>query len=331
MSVQVIAEIGVNHDGDLSKAKKLIDVAASAGADFVKFQTFDVRLLASPLAPTARYQRSTTNTKSQFELLSRLSLSRAETESLWNYAQLKGIKFLSTPFDLESASFLVDLGVEALKIGSGELTNLPFLAGLKQLGKPLLLSTGMGSLEEIKVAAHLLRDVDLILFHCTSLYPAPPETLNMRALLTMKQTFGFEIGYSDHSIGSTAAIIAVAYGASWVEKHITLSKADRGPDHRASMEPEEFNHFVNSVKIVNTMLGDGVKSPAPGEYETAAVARRSIVYRKNLDRGHRIELNDIEFLRPATGICASKYESVLGRQTVKPCSAGQLVNWSDLI
>ena len=330
----VIAEAGVNHNGDLELARRLVDVAAEAGADAVKFQTFRADRLVSPTAPKAAYQRQTTGAgESQLDMLRRLELSPAAHRELNDYCRQRGLIFLSTPFDEESADLLDELDVLAFKIGSGEVTNHPFLEYVARKGKPIILSTGMSYLSEVDEAVRLLCDAgceQLILLHCVSSYPAAPADANLRAMQTMAVAFDLPVGYSDHTPGIEVALAAVALGACVLEKHFTLDRNLPGPDHRASLQPDELRALIAGVRVVERALGDGVKHPAPAEADTRAVARRSLVARVEIPAGATVEAGMLTALRPADGIPPSLIRRIIGRRTRHPLAAGQFIDWSDL-
>jgi len=330
----VIAEAGVNHNGDLELARRLVDVAAEAGADAVKFQTFRADRLVSPTAPKASYQRQTTDAgESQLEMLQRLELSPAAHRELVAHCRQRHVTFLSTPFDEESAALLDSLDVPAFKIGSGEVTNHPFLEYIARKGRPIILSTGMSYLGEVDEAVRVLRHAgceQLILLHCVSNYPASPADANLRAMQTMAVAFDLPIGYSDHTPGIEVALAAVALGACVIEKHFTLDRNLPGPDHRASLEPDELRALIAGVRVVERALGDGVKRPFPAEADTRAVARRSLAARADIPAGTVLQAAMLTALRPASGIPATLIGGVIGRRTRHPLAAGQFVDWSDL-
>jgi len=330
----VIAEAGVNHNGDLELARRLVDVAAEAGADAVKFQTFRADRLVSPTAPKAAYQRQTTDAgESQLDMLRRLELSPAAHRELNDYCRQRGLIFLSTPFDEESADLLDELDVLAFKIGSGEVTNHPFLEYVARKGKPIILSTGMSYLSEVDEAVRVLRDAgceQLILLHCVSSYPAAPADANLKAIQTLAAAFGVPVGYSDHTPGIEVALAAVALGACVIEKHFTLDRNLPGPDHRASLEPPELRALISGVRTVERALGDGIKRPVPAEADTRAVARRSLAARVDIPAGVIVEAGMLTALRPADGIPPGLIRRVIGRRTRRSLTAGQFIDWSDL-
>jgi N,N'-diacetyllegionaminate synthase len=327
----VIAEIGVNHDGSFEDAAALVRVAANAGVDAVKFQTFDPDALATTDAPLAAYQRSATDAKSQREMLERLALSSEELTVLASLSRELGLHFLSTPFDEASATLLESLQVPAFKVGSGELTNLPFLRRLGARRLPLLISTGMGELEEVVAAVDAVTASGasaLALLHCVSSYPAPVEQANLRAMDTLAGAFpGAVIGYSDHCLGLEVSLAAVARGAKVIERHITLDRTRPGPDHGVSLEPEELARLVASIRLVESALGDGRKQPQEAEADTRIVARRSLVAARDLAEGEVLAAGDLTAKRPAGGLPPSSLEHVLGRRLAQPlCRDEQLTN-----
>jgi len=330
----VIAEAGVNHNGDLELARRLVDVAAEAGADAVKFQTFRADRLVSPTAPKAGYQQQTTDAgESQLEMLQRLELSPAAHRELVAHCRQRHVTFLSTPFDEESADLLDELDVLAFKIGSGEVTNHPFLEYVARKGKPIILSTGMSYLSEVDEAVRLLCDAgceQLILLHCVSSYPAAPADANLRAMQTMAVAFDLPVGYSDHTPGIEVALAAVALGACVLEKHFTLDRNLPGPDHRASLQPDELRALIAGVRVVERALGNGIKRPFPAEADTRTVARRSLAARADIPAGTVLQAAMLTALRPASGIPATLIGHVIGRRTRHPLAAGQFIDWSDL-
>ncbi len=328
--VYVIAEAGVNHNGDIELARQLIDIAADAGADAVKFQTFKAELLATREAPKASYQLQTTDAaESQYEMLRSLELTEDVHRELFDYCRARQIQFLSAPFDEASADFLETLGVAAYKIPSGELTNLPLLAHVARKGKAMIVSTGMATLEEVEIAVGaILRagNDQFSLLHCVSNYPADPAEVNLRAMLTMQEVFKVPVGFSDHTRGIEVALAAVALGASLIEKHFTLDRTLPGPDHQVSLEPDELARMVQGIRKVTSALGDGRKKPAPSEVGTAAVARKSLVAARHILRGTVLTEELIQLRRPGTGLPASMRESVLGRRALQDIESGALIS-----
>jgi len=332
--VFVIAEAGVNHNGDLDLARRLVDVAAAAGADAVKFQTFAAERVATREAPKADYQRQTTSAEeSQQQMLRRLELSPAAHRELQAHARGRGLLFLSTPFDEPSADLLDALGVPAIKIGSGEVTNLPFLQHIARKGRPVILSTGMSTLDEVAAAVAAVRatgHLELILLHCVSEYPARAIDANLRAMQTLAGAFRTPVGYSDHTTGLEVALAAVALGASVIEKHFTLDRTLPGPDHRASLEPAELTALVRGIRVVEQALGNGVKAPTPGELANRIVARRSLAAAVDLPVGCALTRESLCALRPATGIPPASLPVVLGRKLTRARRAGEVITWGDL-
>ncbi len=333
-SCLVIAEAGVNHNGDLHLAHRLIDAAAHAGADAVKFQTFSAERLVSPRAPKAAYQRRQTGEGgNQLDMLKELELSADDFGVLQQHAHDRHILFLSTPFDEESADMLAGLDVPAFKLGSGEVTNLPLLRHVAAFGRPVILSTGMAYLGEVEVAVRALREggcEDLALLHCVSNYPADPADANLLAMATLAAAFAVPVGYSDHTPGVAVALAAVAMGACIIEKHFTLDQSLPGPDHAASLEPGELQALVRGIRTVETAFGDGIKEPRPAERDTRQVARRSLFLRRAVRAGDFINAGDLVALRPADGISPADMDKVIGRPAARALAAGSLLTW-DLI
>jgi N,N'-diacetyllegionaminate synthase len=338
--VFVIAEAGVNHNGSLELALRLVDAARDAGADAVKFQTFRAEDVVTPQAVTADYQRSNTGETSQFEMIKKLELDEAEHGKIAQYCREQDIEFCSTPFSEEAVAMLVRLGVKRLKLPSGEITNKPLLECAAETGLPLLMSSGMATLEEVQRAvkwiaarwqdAEVAAPQNLTLLHCTSAYPAPADSLNLRASPTMAQATGLPIGYSDHSQGLEAALAAVALGATVIEKHLTLDKSLPGPDHLASADPAEFAAMVKGIRAVEAMLGDGLKRPQPIEENTRDVARRSLVAVRDLPRGHLLRDADLALRRPGTGIAPDRWDEVVGRRLSQDVRAHTTLEWAML-
>lgn len=325
--VFVIAEAGVNHNGDPDLARSLIRAAADAGADAVKFQCFSAADLAAPGTPKAAYQVAATNPgESQYEMLKHLELPLAVLPDLQGHARSQGLVFLATPFDDASLDRLVQLGVPAVKVGSGDLTNLPFLEKVAGKNLPIILSTGMATLDEVAEAVGVVRATGngaLILLHCVSCYPAEPEELNLRAIAALARAFDCPVGFSDHSLGIHADIAAVALGASVIEKHLTLDRSLPGPDHRVSLEPGEFRAMVVGVRATERSLGTGEKRPVPRELEVARVARRSVVAAVEIPAGARIGAAMLALRRPATGLPPKAWETLLGRRAKRTIRAGE--------
>jgi len=327
--VYVIAEAGVNHNGDLDLAHRLVDIAASSGADAVKFQTFSPDKLVSSAAATTPYQRDRGGSSDQRTLLESLILPETAWAELRDHAAQSDITFLSTPFDLDSAELLVGLGLPALKVSSGELTNLPYLRRLSALGVTLLVSTGMGTADEVAAAVEACAEAPgLVLFHCVSAYPAPIEECNLRAIPTMAAAHGVPVGWSDHTPGLTTALGAVALGAPILEKHFTADRTLPGPDHLASLEPEELAEYVIETKQLARALGDGDKRRMPSEAENATLVRRSWHASVDLPVGTVLDSGHLSLLRPEGGI--SPAVDIRGRVVARAIPAGAPVTHSDL-
>ncbi|MEP7225721.1 MAG: N-acetylneuraminate synthase [Gemmatimonadales bacterium] len=331
----VIAEAGVNHNGDPALAHRLVDAASAAGADAVKFQTFDPEQLAAADAPKAAYQIANTGSaESQLEMLRRLALPREALEPLAAHARDKGLLFLSTPFDAVSADFLDGLGVPGFKVPSGEVTNLSFLAYLARKGRPMLVSTGMSTLSEVATAVSVVRasgNPPLALFHCVTNYPAAPADCNLRAIETMRRAFGVPVGWSDHTEGFYPSIAAVAAGASLLEKHFTLDRSLPGPDHRASLEPGELIQLVAAVRETEATLGDGIKRPAPSEAANARLVRRSVHAARPLPAGHVLAPQDLVALRPGNGLPPSTIGRLVGRSLRVELARGEMLREEHLV
>ncbi len=331
----IIAEAGVNHNGDLQLARHLVDVAAAAGADAVKFQTFKATGVASSDAPKAAYQHATTDgSESQLQMLRRLELSLNDHRELMNHCRERNILFMSTPFDYESADILSDLDMPVTKVGSGEVNNLPFLSHVAKKGKPVILSTGMSYLGEVDRAIQTILATGndkIILLHCVTNYPADPADANLKAMQTMASAFRCPVGYSDHTEGMEIPIAAVALGASVIEKHITLDRNLPGPDHASSMEPDAFESLVAKIRIVEAGLGLGEKRPATSEAETRKIVRRSLAVCNDVETGAILREGDLTALRPGTGIPPEFVGQVVGRRLARSVDAGSLLTWNDLI
>ncbi len=328
----VIAEAGVNHNGSLDLAYQLIDVAAHAGADYVKFQTFRAEALVTRAAPKAEYQKVTTgNTESQFDMLKRLELPQEAFAELAKYCAQKNIEFMSTPFDLEAARMLADLGMSTFKVSSGDLTNVPFLREIGRMGRPVVLSSGMATLGEIEVAVCVLQGVgmpieQITLLHCTTEYPAPPEEVNLLAMNTIRVAFpGATIGYSDHTQGIDIPIAAVALGAQVIEKHFTLDRTMTGPDHKASLEPAELDAMVKAIRRVSLALGNGRKLPTASEIPNCLIARKSIIAARAIARGETLSEQNLAVRRPGNGISPIRWDEVVGTQATRDYVQDELI------
>lgn len=317
--VLIIAEAGVNHGGNLGFAKQLIDIAAEAQVDAVKFQSFKADAMVSETAPKAAYQKKNTDSdESHYEMIQRLELSFDDHKELINYCKSKQIQFLSSPFDLESIDLLEQLNVKCFKVPSGEITNLPYLRHIGSKGKPVILSTGMSRLDEIKKAVQVLVEEgiameDLTLLQCNTQYPTPFQDVNLNAMLTLSSVFpNSKVGYSDHTLGIEAAIAAVGMGAKVIEKHFTLDNSLPGPDHKASLEPEGLKSLVRAIRNTELALGSSIKQPTPSEMPNIQIARKSIVARIQIKKGELLTEENLATKRPGTGICPMQWENVIG-------------------
>ncbi len=318
MSVFIIAEAGVNHNGSTELAKKLIDVAVAAGADAVKFQTFKAENLVSKNAQKAEYQKETTDSKeSQYDMIKKLELDVATHSELIEYCNSKNIMFLSTPFDLESIKLLDSLGLEIFKIPSGEITNLPYLRDIGKLKKKVILSTGMADIGEIEDALDVLIEAgtakdNITVLHANTMYPTPMEDVNLRAMVTIGNTFDIAYGYSDHTLGIEVDIAAVAMGAKVIEKHFTLDKNMEGPDHKASLEPDELKAMVKAIRNIEKALGSSIKKPSPSERPNISVARKSIVAKRPIKKGEKFTEDNLTTKRPANGMNPMRWDEIIG-------------------
>jgi N,N'-diacetyllegionaminate synthase len=332
--VFIIAEAGVNHNGSLDLALRLVDAAKASGADAVKFQTFRADLLATRSAHKAPYQeRTTAHAESQFEMLQRLELDAAAHQRIIDHCRELGIQFLSSPFDTQSADLLAKMAVPMFKVPSGEITNLPFLQHLADKGRPLILSTGMSTLGEVEEAVHVLQSAgasQLTLLHCVTEYPAPYAEVNLRAMQTLKCAFGLPVGYSDHTPGIEIAIAAVALGAEVIEKHFTLDRSLPGPDHAASLEPVELQQMVGSIRHVEAALGTGIKAPAPCELPNLSVARKSVVAARSLPAGHQLETGDLDIKRPGNGLAPKLLPTLIGHTLRAGLAKDEIISWDHL-
>jgi N-acetylneuraminate synthase/N,N'-diacetyllegionaminate synthase len=335
--VLIIAEAGVNHNGDFELAKQLIDVAAVAGADYVKFQTFKADKLVTQSAKKAAYQViNTQNNDSQYDMLKKLEMPEEWHYQLKDYSSKRGIKFLSSGFDEESIDFLDSLGIQMFKIPSGEITNRPYLEHVAKKGKPIILSTGMADLEEIKEAITIFTDsgiqLDMItVLHCNTEYPTPMEDVNLLAMNTINRELGVKVGYSDHTHGIDVPIAAVALGAVVIEKHFTLDRNMPGPDHSASLEPKELIAMIEAIRNVELcILGSGKKYPSPSELKNKAIARRSIHLKTDMSSGQVITTDHLEMKRPGDGISPMLINSILGRRVKVDLPTQHKLNLNDL-
>ena len=322
MSVFIIAEAGVNHNGSTELAKKLIDIASNAGADAVKFQTFKAENLVSKHAQKADYQKETTDNKeSQFDMIKKLELDIDIHKELMAYCHEKNIMFLSTPFDHDSINMLNKLGLKIFKIPSGELTNLPYLRHIGRLNKEVILSTGMADIGEIEDALDVLieagTDKDKItVLHANTMYPTPMHDVNLRAMVTIGNTFNIPFGYSDHTLGIEVDIAAVAMGATVIEKHFTLDKTMEGPDHKASLEPSELIAMVKCIRNIERALGSSIKKPSPSEQPNIVIARKSIVAAHHIKKGEILTKKNLSIKRPADGISPMRWDEIIGTKAL---------------
>lgn len=329
--VFIIAEAGVNHNGSLKIAKKMVDVAVSAGVDAIKFQTFHAESLVSKFAPKAMYQKKATGKDgSQLEMIKKLELSLNAHKKLIRYCRAKKIMFLSSPFDSGSIDFLARMGLRTFKIPSGEITNLPYLRKIGSLRRKIIMSTGMATLGEVKNAFNILvksgtKKKDILVLHCNTEYPTPFKDVNLLAMITIKNALGVQVGYSDHTLGVEAAIAATALGASVIEKHFTLDKDMAGPDHRASLEPHELRLMVSSIRNISVALGNGIKKPSPSEAKNMSMARKNIVALDNIRQGGVFNENNISVKRCWEGISAMRWDEVIGRIAKRDFKKDELI------
>lgn len=332
----IIAEAGVNHNGSISAAKKLVDAAADAGADYVKFQTFRTELLVSKSAVKAKYQKkNSSGSDSQFEMLKKLELSVSDHKALIKYCKSKKIKFLSTAFDLSSIDLLKQLGITIFKIPSGEITNLPYLKKIGSLKKQVILSTGMTTMKEIKDAMNVLsmsgtKKENITVLHCNTEYPTPMKDVNLLAMLTIGKQLKVNVGYSDHTLGIEVPVAAVALGACVIEKHFTLDRNMKGPDHKASLEPNELKAMVKAIRNIEQALGSGKKVPSASERKNMMVARKSIHSARDLQKGTVITENDLSVKRPGNGISPMELGKVIGKTIKTDIKQDSLIKWSHL-
>lgn len=329
--VFIIAEAGVNHNGDINLAKKMVDKAKDAGVDAVKFQTFKSERLVTQTAKMAEYQKNNIGKEeSQFHMLKKLEVSFEEFEEIKDYCKEKEILFLSTPFDIESAIFLDSIGMEAFKIGSGDLTNIPLLEKVAKFNKPIILSCGMSSMGEIEDAINAVKvngNNEIAMLHCTSNYPAPIESINLSAMKTIENAFKVIIGYSDHTEGITIPVAATALGAKIIEKHFTLDKNMEGPDHKASLDPQELKSMVEAIRKVELAMGNGIKECTTSEENTKEVARKSIVAGRNIRAGEILKEENLDFKRPGNGLSPKLYKELVGRKAIKDICKDEIINF----
>jgi N,N'-diacetyllegionaminate synthase len=328
----IIAEAGVNHNGDLAVAMQLVDAAAEAGADLVKFQTFSSDRLVTQHAPKADYQtQAMGNTQSQFAMLKKLELSPQMHRDLISYCGLKNIDFFSTGFDIESLNYLASLGLDRFKIPSGEITNLPYLRHVGAFGKSVILSTGMATLGEIEAALDVLETAGtprsrITVLHCNTEYPTPMQDVNLRAMCSIRDAFGVEVGYSDHTLGIEVPIAAVVLGATVIEKHLTLDRNLPGPDHMASLEPDEFAAMVSGIRNIEQAMGDGIKRPSPSESKNKLIARKSLTAAKQIRAGEQFTPENVTAKRPGTGVSPMRWDEVIGKVAARDFAADDLIS-----
>jgi N,N'-diacetyllegionaminate synthase len=333
-STYIIAEIGVNHAGDIDLAKKMVTSAKESGADAVKFQTFTADRLVGLDVPKVAYQERTTDPKeSHYDMIKRLEFSREGHQALFDYCQEIGIDFLSTPYDPESVKFLDELGVKLFKVASADIVDDDLNEEIAKTGKPVIISTGMATLGEIEHCLKIYKNHNhdqITLLHCVSNYPCQLESLNMHTLKTLAQSFGFPIGYSDHAPGSTAAVAAVALGAQVIEKHFTLDKSSEGPDHEASSDPEDLKVLVKAIRDTEKLLGQGIKECQDEERQMATVSRKSLTYNRNLKTGDILKKDDLIFKRPGTGLSGKHRSLLVGKTLRHDVKANHLVSMGDI-
>ena len=327
----IIAEAGINHNGDMNLARKLIDVAAEAGADCVKFQTFVADRLLTPHAKKAGYQNQTTGqNESQYSMIRKLELTREMHEELIEHCSSREIQFFSTGFDQESVDLLVELGLDCFKIPSGEITNRPYLRHIGKYGKPVILSTGMANLDEIEAALRILEEAgtphnNITVLHCNTEYPTPMNDVNLRAMLTIRDALSVQVGYSDHTMGIEVPIAAVAMGAMIIEKHFTLDRNLSGPDHKASLEPDEFKAMVDAIRNIEMAMGDGIKRASLSEAKNKPIARKSIVAACAILKGEVFSETNLSVKRPGTGLSPMRWDEVMGCKAPRDFAANELI------
>ena len=330
-STIIIAEAGVNHNGSINTAKKMIDVAAEAGADYVKFQTFKAETLVTKNAEKAEYQKSVTDkSDTHYNMLKKLELDKSAHFELIKYCKQKNIRFLSTAFDIESIELLVELDIPIFKIPSGEITNLPYLAHIGKIKKPIIMSTGMSAFADINSALDILLQAGLekdqiTLLHCNTEYPTPMEDVNLKAMITIGKKLGVNIGYSDHTLGIEVPIAAVAIGAKVIEKHFTLDRMMSGPDHLASLEPDELKAMVDAIRNIERAMGDGIKKISNSEEKNIIVARKSIVAKEQINKGELFTNDNLTVKRPGTGISPMEWNNIIGQVSTKDFKIDEII------
>ncbi len=334
MKTYIIAEAGVNHNGDMDTAIKMIDAVKDAGCDCIKFQTFKTEALVTKSAKKADYQvENTKNNDSQFEMLKKLELGFDDFKILKDYCEHAGVDFMSTPFDNSSADLLENLQVSKYKMSSGDITNKPLLEYIAKKNKPIILSTGMCTMDEVHEAVSWIEECgnkQITLLHCTSNYPTPYSDVNMNAMLTLRDEFPYPVGYSDHTKGIIIPVMAVAMGATVIEKHFTLDKNMEGPDHKASLEPDELREMVKSIRDIESARGDGIKKPTASEMSTREVARKSIVVTRSMKAGDIISQEDLTIKRPGTGLAPKYLSELIGKTVVKDIDEEALISLDDI-
>ncbi len=331
MKTFIIAEAGVNHNGDMTIAKKLIDKSVEARADAIKFQTFQTDKMISRNASKAEYQKKTSNrNESQREMIRKYELDADSHLELYDHCRKRGIKFISSPFDLDSVELLDKMGLLTFKIPSGEITNLPYLRKIGSLKKEIIMSTGMTTLDEIETALKVLETSgtaknNITVLHCNTEYPTPLKDVNLKAMLTIRDTFNIKVGYSDHTLGIEVPIAAVAIGAAVIEKHFTLDRNLRGPDHSSSLEPDDLKAMVNAIRNIENALGDGIKRPSPSEEKNKTCARKSIVAKKDIKKGEILTEDNLAVKRPETGISPIRWDEVIGSTAIKDWKTDEMI------
>ncbi len=329
MAVKIIAEAGVNHNGDFALAKQMVDAAAEAGADYIKFQTFIPEKLVSKFAQKADYQKENTGAEeSQLQMLEKLVLTQENFRELAYYSSRKQIGFISTPFDLDSIEFLSSVAMDFWKLPSGEITNLPYLMKIGQTKKPVVMSTGMCTIQEVKDAVSVLKKAgtaEITLLHCNTQYPTPMQDVNLKAMLTLKEQLGLPVGYSDHTKGIEVPVAAAALGAAVIEKHFTLDKTMDGPDHKASLEPDELKAMVQAVRNIEQALGNGKKEPSPSEQKNISVVRKSIVAKCSIKKGEYFTEENLTVKRPGNGISPMCWYEIIGQRASRDFAEDELV------
>jgi len=327
----IIAEAGVNHNGSMGYAKRLIDVAVEAGADFVKFQTFKAETLVTQTADKAEYQKGLTSAdETQFDMIKKLELDRKAHEELMDYCNQKKIQFLSTAFDHGSIELLAKLDIPLYKIPSGEITNLPYLRHIGGMDMPIIMSTGMSTLDEVRDALNILLEAGakkdkITILHCNTEYPTPMEDVNLKAMITIRDELGVNVGYSDHTLGIEVSIAAVAMGATVIEKHFTLDRTLQGPDHAASLEPEELKAMVTAIRNIEKAMGDGIKKPSSSEIKNMPIARKSIVAKNSIKKGELFTKDNLTVKRPGTGISPMEWDVLIGKKANKNYDVDDLI------